>query len=310
MDSGSQTVASLSSCIMSQQLAFTLLQIVPDRLRGEVLNVGIVLHTAAGPDLRLRMLPSRLKALAPSYSRVNLEEWHQAWLAALQRFQTPEQRWAWLQDAMAPLRLAETGGTILAVTPADLEAQVEGLLERFVMPPRTFSKVARHRIRRSGLNAQLTSWLRSQHLFSTKLQDLSKNRVVSGYPLSVAEELFAEFALKNGALHVIETLDLRGHSSYTKPLRNEASHKALVLDLAQDELEASSQRIAVVAADDYGTMKPAVSMLNRKASAVVSMDSPNDRQWLADFVSKSLHLSTLLDPIPNSARIAAQALVL
>lgn len=292
---------------MSEKVPFTLLQIVPDRLRGEALNVGIVLHSQAGPDLRLRMLPSRLKALAPSFSQANLEEWRQAWLAALQRFDNADQRWAWLKDAMAPLRLSETGGTISAESSDDLEAQVEGLLERLVMPPRNNVATSRPRARRSGLNAQLTQWLRTQHLYSSKLQDLTRNRVVSGYPLSVSEELFAEFALKNGAIHVIETLDLRGHNSYTKALRNEASHKALVLDLAQDELEGNSQRIAVVAADDYGTMRPAVSMLNRKASAVVSMDSVQDRQWLADFVSRSLHLETLLVPIEETPLIAEHA---
>lgn len=300
-------MASLSNSTMSEKVPFTLLQIVPDRLRGEALNIGIVLHTEAGPDLRLRMLPSRLKALAPSYARADLDEWRQAWLAALQRFDKADQRWTWLKEAMAPLRLAETGGTISVESASDLEVQVEGLLERLVMPPRSLATTAKPRARRSGLNAQLTAWLRAQHLYSSKLQDLSKSRVVSGYPLSMTEELFAEFALKNGAVHVIETLDLRGHNSYTKPLRNEASHKALVLDLAQDELQASSQRIAVVAADDYATMKPAVSMLNRKASVLVSMDSATDRQWLADFVSKSLHLSTLLTPIPESVPIAAQS---
>lgn len=292
---------------MSEKVPFTLLQIVPDRLRGEVMNIGIVLHTDAGPDLRLRMLPTRLRALAPGYSRANLDEWHQAWLTALLRFDRADQRWTWLKEAMAPLRLAETGGTISAESASDLEAQVEGLLERLVMPPPSVATTAKPRMRRSGLNAQLTSWLRAQHLYSPKLQDLSKNRVVSGYPLSMTEELFAEFALKNGSIHVIETLDLRGHNSYTKPLRNEASHKALVLDLAQDELQKSSQRIAVIAADDYATMKPAISLLNRKASTVVSMDSANDRQWLADFVSKSLHLSTLLTPIPETPPVTAQA---
>ena len=289
---------------MSEKVPFTLLQIVPDQLRGEALNVGIVLHTETGPDLRLRMLPNRLKALAPSYSRTNLEEWHQAWIATLQRFDRADQRWAWLKGAMAPLRLAETGGTISAESTSDLEAQVESLLERLVMPPRSMVATVKPRMRRSGLNAQLTSWLRAQHLYSSKLQDLYTNRVVSGYPLSMAEELFAEFALKNGSIHVIETLDLRGHDSYTKSLRYEASHKALVLDLAQDELQKSSERIAVIAADDYATMKPAVSMLNRKASTVVSMDSASDRQWLADFVSKSLHLSTLLMQIPDKQSVA------
>lgn len=293
---------------MSTTVPFHVLQIVPDRVRGEVMNVGVALVTPQGPDVRLRLLPSRLRALSPTLGRMDAQEWLDAWHAALARIDGAELRWTWLRTAMAPLQVCEAVGTLHAENDADLEMQVEAVLTRMVMPLKAERKLTTPRPRRSRLNGQITAWLRQQQLYSRNMQDLTKNRVVSSYPLSLDEELFAEFALKNGVVHVMETLDLRGHDSYTKTLRNEASFKAMVLDLAEDSLP-TSQRIAVVAADNYGDMKPAFSLLNRKATHVVNMDSSQDRQWLADFVSEALHVTSLLPPAPAAHSDEQQALL-
>lgn len=289
---------------MSLSFNYNIVQIVPDPLRGEVMNVGIALHTTAGPQLRLRLIPSRLKALSPSLGRIAPEEWLDSWQAALARLESPELKWSWLTSAMAPLSVNSKVGVIHCEHEEGLEAQVQAILERMVLPQKPSRNAPRTRVKRSGLHSQITSWLRSQQVFSRNMQDLINHRVVGNYPLNVDEEMFAEFALKNGSIHVLETLDLRGHAHYTKGLRNEASHKALVLDLAQDTLEGQSQRIALVAADDYSEMKPAMSLLNRKATSVLSMDSSHDRQWLADFVAQALHLESLLPPVAQPLQVS------
>lgn len=290
---------------MSKPIVYNIVQIVPDPLRGEVMNVGIVLHEKAGPKLRVRLVPARLRALSPALGQIVPSEWIEAWEHALSMFDGVDQKWSWLRNAMAPLSINPTEGVIYASNEADLENQVEAILQRMVLPQKITKTASQKKIKKSDLQNQLTAWLRSQKLFSRNMSDLAKHRVVASYPLNIEEEMFAEFALKNGSIHVMETLDLRGHAHYTKGLRNEASHKAMVLDLAQDTLETSSQRIAVVAADDYSEMKPAMSLINRKASHVLCIDSPTDRQWLADFIAESLHVPTLLPPTPQPHRVAS-----
>lgn len=288
---------------MSKPIVYNIVQIVPDPLRGEVMNVGIVLHDEAGPRLRVRLVPARLRALSPALGQIVPSDWIEAWERTLNMFENVDQKWSWLRNAMAPLSVNPAEGVIYASDSADLENQVEAILQRMVMPQKAVRGSSKKRIKRSDLQNQLTTWLRSQKLFSRNMTDLAKHRVVASYPLNIEEEMFAEFALKNGSIHVMETLDLRGHAHYTKGLRNEASHKAMVLDFAQDTLEIASKRIAVVAADDYAEMKPAMSLINRKASHVLCIDSPSDRQWLADFIAESLHIPTLLPPTPQPFNI-------
>lgn len=282
---------------MSKSFFYNIVQIIPDQLRGEAMNVGIVLHAESGPDLRLRLIPSRLRALSPSLGRMAVNEWVGAWQNSLDRLDSPELKWAWLSSAMAPLSVSKAKGLIHFETVNDLNNQVEAILERMVMPQRAERDVGKSRKKRSDLHSQITSWLKAQRIFSRNMQDLVKHRVVGSYPLNADEETFAEFALKNGSIHVLETIDFRGHAHYTKSLRNEASHKAIVLDLAEYTLEPQSKRIALVAADNYREMKPAISLLNRKATNVLSMESEHDRQWLADFITESLHLPTLLPAV-------------
>jgi Protein of unknown function (DUF3037) len=279
---------------MTRSVTYHLLQIAPDALRGEVMNVGIALHTERGPELHLRILPNRLRALSPELGRIEPQDYEDSLNAALARLPSSQMRWLWLRTAMAPLRVAVSEGKIVAKDDQDLADQVRSILERMVLPPSGIRRPRARGERRSRLLTQLTTWLRQQKLYSRSLPDIAKRRVVGGYPISVEEEVFAELALQNGALHVIESLDLRGHSNYSKALRNEASHTAMVLDLAGDLLQQGGQRIAVVAADNYEDMRPGIRLVSRKASTVISMSSAHDRDWLANFVAKSLHVETLL----------------
>lgn len=281
---------------MSTFLVYSIVQIVPDALRGECMNIGLALHMPEGPKLCLHILPSRLKLLDPSLSGIDAIEYEASWREMLSKFKDPEMKWQWLRTAMRPLVVSPNTGKIYYSDEDDLSKKVNAILQRMVYPLKSQRLQRKRSVKRIDLNAEITNWLRKQHIFSRNMKDLTNNRVVSSFPLNLEEEMFAEFALKNGSIHVLETLDLRGHANYTKGLRNEASHKAMVLDVAVEALEKKSERLALVAADDYSEMKPAISLLNRKATGVLSMDSANDRQWLADFIAKALHLPSLFPP--------------
>lgn len=281
---------------MTKYVNYNILQLIPDPLRGEGMNVGVVLHSSNGPRLIVRLLPSRLKALDPVWGGSNVLDQVNAWEESLSRLDSPELKWSWLKNAMAPLSITKGEGVIYYESDDELEVKVEQVLARMVLPIKSLKVKIAKRNKRHDLHSQITQWLKQQNIFSKNMVDLAKHRVVSGFPLNIEEEMFAEFALKNGSVHVIETLDFRGHHSYTKSLRNEASHKAMVLDVAVDALESESERLALISADDYNEMKPAISLLNRKATGLLSMESSEDRQWLADFVARSLHVPNLFLP--------------
>ena len=54
--------------------------------------------------------------------------------------------------------------------------------------------------------------------------------MVSNYLIDPQTELYADFALLNGQLHVIEVMDLRGVDRLSSAMRGEAALKGVTLE--------------------------------------------------------------------------------
>lgn len=270
---------------------------VPDQVRGESLNVGIVAFLEKDVKVFVGTDHWRLRALHPNFGILDISKWAHELESELQTLPSNEARRFFLSVVGGPITIDEEPGQLIADSLTSLDDLIHALLKRLVSTPeKTFSLPAINTITpRSKLNSQLKNWFRSSRIFSSKVSDLNKGKVVSGYPVSADEDLFADFALKNGAIHIIETMDLRGVDRPTKSLRGEAGWKSILLDQAGKILSSDTKRIAVVSADDYSAFRPLIGMMERYADDLISMESASDRQRLADFVSRSLHLEQGLD---------------
>ena len=102
--------------------------------------------------------------------------------------------------------------------------------------------------------------------------------------------MYADFALKNGELHIIETLDLRNVDHLTPTLRGDAAIKGFTLNQAN---ESAANTIAIISASDYGVAKPAISMISRWAKDIYDLSTPEEQQRFAKFMSTSLHRESL-----------------
>jgi hypothetical protein len=205
---------------------------------------------------------------------------------------TVEQKVAHLQFVGGAVKCDTALGQIEVPSSESYDAAVEALLARFVAwPDRTVTRVAEEsEPTRSKLNVQLRTWFRKSKVFSNKTADIANGKVVSGYPVDAEDDLFADFALKNGAIHIIETLDLRGVEKVTRASQGQVGLKAILFDQAKRRLTPESRCIAVTAADEYTKMKAAVRLLSRYAHDAYAVESAEDRQRLAQFISQSLHV--------------------
>jgi hypothetical protein len=276
---------------------YFLLRAVPDRVRGEFLNVGIVIFADEKARVFVTYDHWRLRALHPNFGVLDIQKWATDLESELNSLPSNESRHFFLSAIGGPIIVDEEPGQ-LVVDNQPVEELVKGLLERLVvLPQKTFSLSANNENRtKSKLNTQLKGWFRSAHIFSSKVADVSKGKVVASYPISASEDLYADFALRNGAIHIIETMDFRGVERPTRALRGEAGWKSVLLDQARQTLSEQTKRIAVISADDYSAVRPLVGMVERYADDLISMESATDRQRLADFISKSLHLEKELSP--------------
>ncbi|MES2189137.1 MAG: DUF3037 domain-containing protein [Pseudomonadota bacterium] len=280
------------------QFDYFILRAIPDRIRGECLNVGLVVFVGETAKVLVSVEGWRLRALNPDLGSINTQAWANELEGQLATLPSKDARIFFLSAINGPITVDDASGLVTGSSDEECMRLIQGLLHRLVDTPlRTLKAVRENDTRpKSKLNAQLRGWFRTAQVFSPKVTDLSNGKIVSGYPIVASDDLYADFAWRNGSVHVLEAMDLRGVEKITKALRGEAGWKAILLDQARKTLSEDSKRIAVISADDYAIVKPLIGMIERYSDDVIAMESSTDRQRLADFVSRSLHLEKSLDP--------------
>jgi hypothetical protein len=276
---------------------FAVLRVMPNAMRGERFNIGLaVFHPDQSVSLHLDVSRERLKALDPNLSVIKWDLWATQARDLLEQLPY-EARLNWLKTAFTPITADAELGWFRAANDQEVRDNIESLLKRLVSRPRRLIRAERTKgSQPTRLQSQLKNWFKAQHILGKSMDDLAKNRIVEEYPVSIDTDSYADFAFKNGALHIIETMDLRGVDHLTARLRNQAAFKSIVLDQARDVTQGGGQRIAILAASDYGAVKSAVKMIERNADDVVSMDNPGDVDRLILKLSNALHLQNQIAP--------------
>lgn len=273
---------------MTYPLPFYVLRLQGDTLRGERLNAGLLALPREGlPIVRFLADPQRFVALNSSYAELDLGKWQAELPEVISRFPV-EARASMMGAVMRPFVVSEHPGTVLVENGQEAH-ELDALFDRLIAPPPR-SVIRRHaeRNRPSKLHGEIKAWLKAAKVYSNRVEDLRRGRVVGQYPIDPASDLYCDFALMNGALHVVETLDLRGVERLTPTMQGQAAIKGITLDEAK-ECVAGGRRIAVVQASDYGAARPALHHIGRYADQVWDMSSSADKQAFSRFISEALH---------------------
>lgn len=277
--------------MMNTHVPFIMLR-ARDLTRGECINAGVIVMLPDQVLVGVARDAARLKALHPDFAALDLPKWAERLQSSLkeqfERFESLEERLALLPLFTTPFVADEQPGMVQMQDAP--EAMVARLLEWQVEPRRVQVRPKREAgLRQTRLHQELREWLKQSSAFSTKIEDLSRKRVVANYPVDPATDLYADLALMNGQLNVMEIMDLRGLHHLTAGVRGEAAVKGITLDEAKRQANA----IAIVAASDYGVAKPAITLVSRFANDVYDLGQVSERDRLAAFVSAALHRNDL-----------------
>ena len=276
--------------------------------RHEFLNIGMVVWRNGLPEIHSDFSDMRLDAIDGNYPRLSifrslktgaLEDDLRPLLEPLR--DTPDALRMLFDSLISPMRRHGSGE--IFCEPEDLGAHVERFMNLLVRRTPPVMKLGRKK-RMTRLESDIRYWMSKARIMGRSMEDLSRGRVVAHYPISVEADIYADFAYKNGSLHVIETLDLRGVEQLTTGLRNAAAFKSITLDIAKDN-QSIGHRIGVVAASDYSAVRSAIRLFERHSDELFSLDDPRDSQRFADQLANELHLDGGLIPVDLSKRSLA-----
>ncbi len=228
---------------MNTTYHYTVLRLVPDRQRGEVINVGIVLfHEGETPRVITMATLNKLRAVDATWDSARLVKWTANVQAILDSRRT-------MADQLAALNLFgfcedESVGTFLAEDKHALQKQILAIKAIFVSNRATEERPKREK--RTRLQTALREQFGKMQVLGHKPEDLANHLVVPNLPVPSQPELKNDFVYKNGVYRITQTIDYNVAPEGIHQKLHEACVKSTAAEIAMREYGQDTQLYAVL----------------------------------------------------------------
>lgn len=277
---------------MARSFKYAIVRLDAHPARGERLNVGLIVFQEEGVDIRIGRKLDKVRALSAALDPAEVRE-NILQLANIDRLLL-EQGVAGADErrnALQGLGLVSLSGTarIDCSTSASYEAALQSLMSGIIEPEQA---IVRPVIKRTRLLSVVKRALKQEGILARIGEDLSEHRVVPHVQL--AEGLIADFVLKNGAMHVVETIDASISDTSPRKVVTDIALSALVLEQARISYGESDTKAKLIY--DATASMEAVAMPSLNAAAHQGADLINWRSR-EDQVRFMTHLASLAVPL-------------
>jgi hypothetical protein len=216
---------------MDRSYKFSILRLSPGGVRDERINIGAAVFGEKDVDVRLPMRLDKIRVISAALDQTAIRD-----IAEAIRERDFEILSAGIHDvdarvraigAFGPINLSETG-TFVCDNKQEYEARIAAIFESVIDPepaPKTL------RSKRSRLLTELKRALRFERVLARRDENLKSHRIVADFEL--AEGLVADLALKNGVMHIVETVDVSSEAATPRKAVSDIAVSALVLEQAR-----------------------------------------------------------------------------
>lgn len=267
---------------MTKFCKFSVIRFQPDIERQETVNIGIVVFDDEGPRAVLAKNQGKLLALNPNYD-LSIVFAHGKKIDA-----TLKHIWNKTSSAEDCANIFSRGAVTITqpgVTETNSRTALEiaqDLLGHLVEPP---TKRRKQTVRTTRLHTELKRFFRDAQILGNQPEDISQHLVVPNFPIDKEIGLFAEFALKNGKLHITETVDFRGTSHLAKSRESQA--KSLLLIEAKNRMKNNDLQRYVVVTGANTNEQANMKLLARHAEEFIVRESNEDWQRYLDAIHQA-----------------------
>jgi hypothetical protein len=263
---------------MAPSHRFAIIRLAPDQLRGERLNIGVVVLRHDSIDVRVTRNLDRMKAISTALDK-------QVVVDLLSNLRGLDEQQRHHDDASIEARLANISrvgplsislaGQFTADSATAYESRILTILQQLV-EPEPVQRAAKPK--RTRLYGQIKKLLRNQKILARKDEGLDSHRIVAGYEID--DGLIADLVLRNGAYHVVETVDATGDESGFRKAVSEIAVSALVLERARmrfGEKSTKARLIYSASAALEALARPSLDAAAHQGAELINWSSANDR---------------------------------
>ena len=190
-------------------------------------------------------------------------------------------------DGFGALRIAPSEGYVTYSSDDEYEAAIRWALEVGAEP--VAGQSLRERAPISRLFLEVKGVFHTFGWLARMGQGIEDHVIVPRFALSADEGLSVDFALKNTAMHYLQTVDFRS-AHHAAQRRTEAQAKALALGLAEQLIQhpLHAQRYFIVAGANEPDAKRTIKMAERVCEHVFAHESRQDMDELMSILGRAM----------------------
>lgn len=276
---------------MARFSKYSIIRLDTHPARDERLNVGLVVFKDDGLDIRIGRKLEKVRALSGALDLVQVREnilqlENVDRLLREQGMSSADERRDTLEGLgfVSLSKIALIDSTNMMVYEAAIHSLLTGIVEPEQAPLRVQPK-------RTRLISAVKQALKQERILGRAGDELSEHRVVPHVQL--AEGLVADFVLKNGSMHVVETIDAAVSDVSPRKIVTDIALSALVLEQARISYGDSETRAKLIydaSASIEAIAMPSLYAAAHQGAELVNWQSRDDRNR---FLS---HLASLAIP--------------
>ncbi len=259
---------------MARSFEFAVLRLAPDPARGEAINLGIVVFTEDGVDVRIGEVITRARVLYPEVTPDLLREG----VAVIQRLGAVPLSATDRHKSLRNLGIFTLGEIGYFGVSDDLRETYEGHVERLLRLFTSTTRGIKTRTRAvSKLNTTVRKVLRAEKVLAPigDAGAISEHKIVPEWPLPNRPSLRADLALRNRIMRVCELVELNLGDDGPPPAA--LFEGVVTLDVAQREAKAKQTVFAYRATGPSARIDEALSLARLHASKLVNWDVRRER---------------------------------
>ncbi len=253
---------------MATTFDYSIIRVEPDPRRGERVNVGVVVFKNG--ELDIRVVETKKAAAIASRDWDNHIQQFSSFLRENASLAEGPKELVQLMGALgSQISLTNTGWFDARGDDAyekEVSRIITTLIKRQAQPRRP---------RDSGIASKIAAEFKTAQILAAKGEDIKSGNVVRNYVVDEGAGLKADFALKNGCLHLAETVDL----TTAHPHFGTAAGAAVTLDKARKlNNGAKAYGVYAVAESRRAEVKEHLSILGDYSDDIFNWNDRDERQ--------------------------------
>ena len=228
---------------MNTTYHYVVLRLATDDLRGEVINVGVVLFQgAAQPQIHIMATLNKLRAIDATWDTPRLSVWTENVRALVERSNSARD----CIEALASFGFCDGQaiGMFIAENQTQLSKNLADVKATYVANRSHSERPQREK--RTRLQTALRDQFKRMQILGTSVDDLSMHLVVQNVPVPSYPELRTDFVYKNGVYRLTQTLDYNVSPDSLHNKLSEACVKSTAAEMAVKEYGADTITMVVV----------------------------------------------------------------